>query len=78
MRFYWELNPPKALLAAWQPWAFIQALAGQSLKGQSKVSALWRMLINRMMWAPSCPCMRGLTLAELALVERVLLQPGFA
>jgi hypothetical protein len=21
-------------LAAWQPWAFIQALAGQSLKGQ--------------------------------------------
>jgi hypothetical protein len=27
-------EPTQTLLAAWQPWAFIQALAGQSLKGQ--------------------------------------------
>jgi hypothetical protein len=27
-------EPSQNLLAAWQPWAFVQALAGQSLKGQ--------------------------------------------
>jgi hypothetical protein len=27
-------EPSQNLLAAWQPWSFIQALAGQSLKGQ--------------------------------------------
>ena len=29
-----------------------------------------------MMWARSCPCMRGLTLAELALVELALVERG--
>jgi hypothetical protein len=27
-------EPSQDLLAAWQPWAFVQALAGQSMKGQ--------------------------------------------
>jgi hypothetical protein len=27
-------EPSQELLAAWQPWAFVQALAGQSMKGQ--------------------------------------------
>jgi hypothetical protein len=27
-------EPSQNLLAAWQPWSLIQALAGQSLKGQ--------------------------------------------
>ena len=27
-------EPSQDLLATWQPWAFVQALAGQSMKGQ--------------------------------------------